>query len=245
MTWMSQRLRLFVPWNSVSVASIGITLLLLLLSIFWDSYTIALALASFELILIQARIPLHLFLRDTSIGAWLRSAIRVGVFFLPAFFLSLPPVTHVVIGLIAGVLCALLLQLTQWRDLKFVVSDAFIQMLNPLPRQEGIRQGIQIVFASAGQEFFYRGMLLPVLAPLFGIWAILIATLCFVVEHLLHFNSAEAFDTRDILLQAILSVGLGMVMYFTGSILGCMLGHILYNSPFLYQTIRRAAQLKS
>lgn len=218
-----------------------IVLVLLLGGYLWVIHENVLALlaTTYGIILIQARIPFIDLLRRVPGKFYLITAIRFLVFLPPLFILGASNAQLVLWGIIAGIGWGLLLQLLQFRDLTFVLSKEFIRELPPLPLQEKVLYSLQLVLVAIGQEYFYRGVVLYVLISSVGIWAIVISSLLFTFEHVMHFNAAQVFDKYDIMLQTALAVGLGVIFYFSGSLIGCMLGHSLYNGPTLLQTLRR------
>jgi membrane protease YdiL (CAAX protease family) len=98
---------------------------------------------------------------------------------------------------------------------------------------------VHLIGGAAAQEFFYRGVLLSALIPIMGIWSVIAVAACFVGEHLVHFNAEEQFDGRDFTVHAVLSLGLGVVVYFSNTLFAAVVGHVLYNAPAVYLNLRR------
>lgn len=176
-------------------------------------------------------------------SATLRRFFRSIVYFFPLFFLPLPSVKFMNWGLLAAPILVSLLMYFRLPELRLNLSTDFLILLPSLPSGEKPRQIFHSIMSAIAQEYFYRGVAIFVLKDYLNYWSIIVVTLLFFVEHYIHIDAQVAFDRRDYVYQSILSVILGLVFYLSGSLLGCILGHIIYNFPHVIQTSKRKTKL--
>jgi hypothetical protein len=197
---------------------------------------------SYGIILLESRLPLRRLIHGFPGASLLVTLVRAAFFFLPLPFLGLPVLHPLSWGVLAGIACGALLQTWRLSDLQLGLSSEFIAMLPPLSKEQRLNALLAPVLAAIAQEYFYRGAMLSVFAGYIGIGSIILAATCFTLEHLTHFNSSEVFDGYDILMQMLLGLGLGTVFYLSSSLVGCILGHTVYNGVSVFQALRRRSK---
>lgn len=231
--------RRFTGWEGLPPIAVSLGLLSGLIFLLLGKMALAVIFISYGIILLESRIPLRGLIRGFPGASILVTLVRATFFFLPLPFLGFPVLNPLSWGVLAGIVYGMLLQLRQLPDLRLMLSREFIAMLPPLSREERFDEMLFPTLGAVAQEYFYRGAMLYVLIGFAGLWSIIIAAALFTIEHLVHFNSSEAFDGYDILVQAMLGLGLGVIFYFSSSLVGCMLGHIVYNGFAVLQALRR------
>lgn len=207
----------------------------------WAAGTVSLAVVvgCYALIVAQSQVRISRVISGFTGARVLRRMLRSAVFFLPVAFFGLPTGDAALWGTAAGVAYGGAFVLGRLPEIRFNLSSEFIAILPPLSYEDWIRETLHPLVGAVAQEYFYRGIVLSVFATYVGAWAVLLSTLLFALEHLIHFNAGEAFDRRDYLLHLALGLGFGVIFYLSGSLLGCILGHTVYNSPSALQALRR------
>lgn len=231
-----------MAWNNIAFVPVMLFVFCGLYFLLVGSRALSVVFISYGIILIESRIALRSLIRGFPGARILVTLLRAAFFFIPLPFLGFPTLNPVSWGVLAGIACGLLLQLPQLSDLRLILSDAFIAILPPLTKEERLDGVLLPTLSAIAQEYFYRGIMLYVLASYIGPWAIIAAALLFTFEHLMHLNTRRAFDKYDLLLQTFLGLGLGSVFYLSGSLAGCMLGHIVYNGASALQALRRKSK---
>lgn len=206
---------------------------------FVTQIALAITFVGYAIILIQSRIPLWRLIRGFPGAPTLRILLRAAVYFFPLPLLGLPVPKTQIWGIPAGIGYGLLLLLCQFPALRFALSKDFIAILPPLSREERLRGILHPILSAISQEYFYRGVMVYVLQSYMGFWSVVIAALFFALEHLIHQNASQIFDKHDTLFHTLLGLGLGAVIFFSQSLVGCVLGHIMYNAPNVIEAIQR------
>ena len=197
----------------------------------------------YGIILAQLRIGLGKYIKNFPGATLTRLFIRTSIYFIPLPFLGFPSLQARGWGVPVSILYGTLFLLFRVPELKFNLSKEFIDILSPISQEHKIREILYPLLSGIAQEYFYRGVMLYILSEFIGLWAILIATLLFVFEHFMHPHAANAYDKRDYLFQGLLGLGLGTIFYFSESLIGVMLGHIVYNSPGALQALYRKVNI--
>lgn len=115
------------------------------------------------------------------------------------------------------------------------MSKELAALLPPLTRDRFAFDVYSYASLAIAQEVFYKGFVVAFLSPDWGLYAVLLASALFIVEHRLHYWGARSFDRIDYLLQATFSLILGLLYFLTGSLLGCIVAHMIYNLPSIVQ----------
>lgn len=225
--------------NAVGVLSIALLALAAACFFAAGEPTLGIAFASYALVVAQVRVRLRNYVRGFRGAATTTRLIRSAVFFIPLLFLGLPSLQSQAWGIVAGFAFGAALQLLQLSDLRLTLSRDYLSLLPPLSAENKFRDTFHPVLIAIAQEYFYRGVILYVLMPYIHLWAVIVATAFFVFEHVMHFNASRQWDRTDLFFQALLSLGLSLIFFFSQSLLGSMLGHIAYNLPSVIHTLRR------
>lgn len=193
-------------------------------------------------ILGQSRVPFARYIHGFPGAILCRRVLRSLIFFLPLFWLGFPALSLWPWGILIACGWSFCLLASQWKDLLFALDPSFIAVLSPLSKEERWAEALSPLWSALAQEYYYRGVVLVVFATYLGPSAILISLLLFVIEHLLQAEAARTFDTKDTIMHALLSLGLGVVMYVSHSLVGCIIGHALYNAPRVWEALHRRAK---
>jgi hypothetical protein len=236
---MNERVVQLFVHNSSAALVILFVLLAALYAGLSGAANVSLVFVIYALILTESRVRLRQYIHGFRGAPTITRLLRSVIYFLPILFLRIPLLESELWGIPLGLACGVALQMTQLSDLRFTLSREFVDLLSPLTQEDKFRDAFHPVLSAIAQEYFYRFVMISVLAPFWGTASIFISAICFVLEHLMHFNSVRMWDRRDLTLQLLLSLGLGTVFYFSHSWLGVMLGHAAYNSPSVIQTLRR------
>jgi len=181
-------------WDKV--APIGIILVFFcgFFSLFINSKTLVIIFITYGIILLESRIALRRFICGFPGANVLVTLLRVAFFFIPLPFLGFPVLNPVSWGVFVAIIWGILLQIPQFRDIGLLLSREFNAMLSPYSRSQRLNAVLLPLLSAVAQEYFYRGTMLPALANICGIWAVLIVALLFTFEHLMHFDTRQAFD---------------------------------------------------
>lgn len=204
-----------------------------------NQHELAVAFASYAVILLQSRVQLSRFIHGFSAAPIITRLLRYGFSFLPLLFIRIPKLNSLQWGIPVAIAWAIALQFPSLPDFKITISSEFAALLPPLSRMDKFRNVLHPILSAIAEEFFYRGVLLNLLRTYIGPWAILVVSISFVLEHFLQRNAPYIFTRRDYIFQLLLSLGLSTVFYLSESLLGCMLGHVVYNLPETIQTLMR------
>ncbi len=167
------------------------------------------------------------------------------VVFFVAFRVSSCTVTKgALIGIPAGAGAGLLFIALRYKDVVLFFDEMFFALRPMTPLYVIIRSILGVAAAAVYQEIFFRGYLICALSS-FGVFSIVVSSLLFVLDHFLTWRAGRAFTGKDYVYLFLLSCALGVNYYYTGSLVGCILGHLIFNSPriiwfvFLYRYQKR------
>jgi hypothetical protein len=196
------------------------------------------ALVTYAIILLQARVQISKFFKPFPGLPYVTRIIRTLFYFIPVLFLPWPSPQAKLWGIPLGIAVGLLFVLGQYEDLKLIFSKDVADLFAPITKVDRIRDSVDPVLSAVAQEYFYKQVLLLSFVPMLGIGAIALSALLFTIEHEFQFNSAYTYDKKDYVFQFFLSGALGLVYFFSGSLLGAILGHAIYNTPSIILTLR-------
>ncbi len=156
--------------------------------------------------------------------------IFCAVFFI-AFRVSSCTVTRgAIIGIPAGVGAGLLFIALRYKDVVLFFDEMFFELQPETPLPVIVRSILGVAAAAVYQEIFFRGYLICAFAA-YGVFSVLVSSLLFALDHFLTWRAGRAFTSKDYVYLFLLSCALGVNYYLTGSLAGCILGHLAFNSP--------------
>jgi hypothetical protein len=169
----------------------------------------------------------------------IRRLLRHAVFFVVFPFLAVPPMGTAASCAMGSAAGAIALGF-QWKEIRRSFEPAYLKLFPPIGAIDRTRDLITFGFAGAAQEYLYRYAVLVALSPLIGYASVLVAAVLFTVEHLIH--PGGSWDIKDLMLQALLAIVLGTIVYVGGGLLPAVLGHTVFNLPAVLFAARRPAK---
>lgn len=181
-------------------------------------------------------------IRGFKYAGTLRHIIYYLPMILPLFFFSLPlDRVNNFEGIIFGVLIGVLLLLSNYKQNLEIILGESIKSKTPVDRGQIISEAFTAFIPPVCEELFYRYFLIGVLYHSIGYYSIIISTLLFVYSHYINRWADVMFNAKSYIYHTITGVLFSMLYIYTGSILGCIIAHILFNSMdlvVLYKRIR-------
>jgi hypothetical protein len=154
------------------------------------------------------------------------------LFFLPYLVWTVvtpPPLAWSWSGAGAAVVVGVAVHLSDWRRVRLGFDRGLLELMPPLRSSTAALRGYQILAAAIGQELFYRGVILVLLGPTLGWWAVPASATLFVLEHLGNRWASAVFDPFYVARISVLSAVLSTISYATGSVWAALAGHLAYN----------------
>jgi Type II CAAX prenyl endopeptidase Rce1-like len=174
----------------------------------------------------------------------LRRTLRVLVYFPPLLVVGLPSLRTSVAAIAAGLAIGLIPIFFELHNLRVMFSPAYLTV-SPVTATNRTMDIISFSLSGVCQEYLYRGLILAALLGWSRPGAVVISTLAFVAEHLLHLGGRAYWDLQDVIIHTYLGLALGTLVVLTGSLTAAMAGHTLYNLPNLLLAIRRPSTAKN
>lgn len=115
------------------------------------------------------------------------------------------------------------------KDLKIIFSKLSRELLPRISSTTFYYETIFIYSSAVIEEIFFKGFMLHRLSFL-GIVSVLITAFLFTF---LHWINVKPMRKREYIAQFVMMSGTGLLFYFTGSIIGCILCHCVYSTPFV------------
>lgn len=219
-----------------NVRYISILLLALLYIILETRLMLALLLSWIVYILILGNIR-HLS-RDNKLTFFLRTTLYFFPYMLPALFLISLEIKFTIqvlrycflaIGIFLVWLCI------NFKPIRISLSDVVIANTSKESKYVLFLRKYNLIGAAICEEFFFRGFILSLDAPI----TVLVPTsvLLFVLSHYI-LPWGRAFTNKDYVNQLVFGLISAAIFIFSGSILPCILLHLLFNSPTIIGAIR-------
>jgi membrane protease YdiL (CAAX protease family) len=133
-------------------------------------------------------------------------------------------------GILAGIGTGMLFVALRYRDITLFFDEQFLRSPPAIPSSVIVRSIAGVAGAAVFQEIFFRGYLMCAFSD-YGLYSIVIASILFCLDHFLMWRSQKAYTGKDYIYFFLLSCALGIIYYFTGSLIGCIVGHAVVNSP--------------
>lgn len=169
------------------------------------------------------------------IGAiWLRRSIYflphilVFNYYLESNFEQKNVIIYCFIAIFVGILFIII----RIKEISPFFMKEFLNFLPPISSYKLKVEVFSLLVSAIMQELFYKGFVIVVLLPKIGVfWALIISSLLFVSEHILHHSSSKIFMKKDFILQFLLSLIAGMLFVLSGSLIVAVMVHFTYNLP--------------
>lgn len=163
-----------------------------------------------------------------------RAALHVVLLALPLLWSRVPdPVASPGLAFALGVVGALTLLLGLHRsELRLLYDREVVLLRGPASWQRIWSTWVWRAPYACLQELFYRGLLISLLRPAVGVWAVLISAGLFVLEHVVA-DWAQPIPTRRYVSHALVGLLFGTTYWITGNVWACVVGHLLLNLPSL------------
>lgn len=133
-------------------------------------------------------------------------------------------------GILAGIGTGVLFVALRYKDITLFFDEEFLKLQPVMPLSVIVRSVAGVAGAAVFQEIFFRGYLMCAFSE-YGLYSIVIASILFCLDHFLMWRSQKAYTGKDYAFFFLLSCTLGIIYYFTSSLIGCIIGHAIVNSP--------------
>lgn len=181
----------------------------------------------------------HLIKNNLFPGAvWFRRT----VYFLPYilfYFLfgssSRMELTHLVLWFVISILLGAALLLIRKRELTTIYNKEFIIHFSPLNRKEAILESYSCLGSAILQELFFKGFILNLLFNIINpIIAVIITGIFFTEEHILHYYAKNSYESKDYILQFLMSTLSGVIYLYSGSLSISLISHLIFNLSLVF-----------
>jgi membrane protease YdiL (CAAX protease family) len=128
-----------------------------------------------------------------------------------------------------------------WLDGRLLISE---EMLRALPKTR-LNTVLRRVFAllvlfPISEEIFYRGSIQNIVLGRLGLASIFVSTFLFTIPHLVDQGARQHYpNLKSYIFLIYEGLALGSIIYLTGSLLGCILAHVLMNLLYALRLIRK------
>lgn len=141
-------------------------------------------------------------------------------------------------GIVAGLGVGVLFVALRYRDITLFFDEQILQSTPFIPLAVLVRSSAGVGGAAVFQEIFFRGYLMCAFSA-YGLYSIVIVSVLFCVDHFLMWRSQKAYTGKDYCYFFFLSCALGILYFYTGSLLGCIAGHAVVNSPRIVWLVKK------
>lgn len=132
-----------------------------------------------------------------------------------------------------------MLLLSNIRHTKEYVSAKNYTTLSPINVANLVNEILSYILAIVGEEIFFRYFLINSMTRYIGIYVIPMGGILFTLTHYLNRWANIIFNVRSYIYHTIIGLVLGGIYYLTGSICGCIISHLIFNSPELVILYKR------
>lgn len=209
-------------------------------------YLLAFALAWWALIIAFMNQRPRLYARLANAQFWLRLVVVVlllvpGLVWLstrPVLLALVPAGSVTLISVAAGLACGSALTLVHFNDTRLLLSQDIISMQPRMAPIGAIFRPLFVVLMVPMEELYYRGLFITAMRNIMpGAFAVAISTVLFVTAD---WSGAWGPNSqrRRLLEGACLGLSNGAIFVLTGSLVGPIIAHYIYNLPQIILPIR-------
>lgn len=134
------------------------------------------------------------------------------------------------VSIYLGIILGVLLLISKYNDDKKYLSSDNPFFTSKIYLNEYLSVLTMNTAAILYEEAFYRYFVIGLLCNEVGWMSILISTLLFVHSHYINRWSNITFSFKSYIYHSITGIVFGCIFFYTGSILGCIIAHFLFNS---------------
>lgn len=159
---------------------------------------------------------------------------------LPLFFVDIYiSEPRDIVGVTIGMTSSLFMLLSNIKHNRKYVSTENYMVLSGIDIREFMYQNYNNIYAVVSEELFYRYFLIGYLYKYIGIYAVLLSTLLFVYSHYINRWANLSFTLKSYIYHGLCGLIFGLLFFYTRSLFGCIIAHILFNSPEFIVTYKR------
>ena len=219
----------FISWNeNVFLLTVAVLAVLSL-----SNHDYLYILISFTILnIINGNIP-RIFIPDhKDIGRLIRRLLYEIPLFIPVFFWKIPLGLNMAVFISCGcfAMIAGIYFFIRRRDYRLAISYDLLQFEKEESYFQYISKALQIFAAVLGEEVFFRGFLFE--AVEYSLYMIPIGAVLFMIYHI-GISQRNAFRVIDTVTQLCFGLLAGISVVLTHSIIPGIVGHMLYNSPYI------------
>lgn len=135
------------------------------------------------------------------------------------------------LGMIIGIIAGILLILSNYKhNRKYISAENYI-IFSKISLSELIYHIFTNVCAVVGEELFYRYFLIGLLYKNIGMNVVFLSSAVFVYSHFISRWANVNFNLRSYIYHGITGIAFGFIFFYTKSISGCIIAHLIFNSP--------------
>ncbi|PEM85143.1 hypothetical protein CN558_22365 [Bacillus wiedmannii] len=166
--------------------------------------------------------------------------------YLPCFFIypKIETPDHLY-GIALGFLLGFLLLLSNYKHNKRYVSNENYQIFRVITLKRLIYDYFKSIYSVVGEELFFRYFLIGYLFEEIGFSVVVLSTSLFVLIHYLNRWANLHFNLRSYMYHALVGLSLSVLFIYTQSILGCIIAHLIFNSPHFVVILKRYKNRKA
>lgn len=159
---------------------------------------------------------------------------------IPIFFININyslnfNILSIIVGVLIGILLKLISQPFQEKN-KLYNSDF---LLTQISTSEFLTEFLGSFIAIVGEEVFFRYFLIGLLSIKIGPLSIIINITLFVHSHYVNRWANVMFNKKSYLFHNIIGIVLGTFMYYSNSLIGCIIAHAIFNSHEFVTLIKK------
>lgn len=176
---------------------------------------------------------------------FLHSILYCFAMFLPLFIVDIKiGNAQNLIGISAGIMVSILMLLSNYKHNRKYISSKNYMIFDKINFNGLFYHVFTNVYTVVGEEFFYRYFLIGFLYRHIGIYAVPISAAVFVYSHFINRWANKNFNLRSYIYHGITGIAFGLVFFYTRSICGCIVAHLIFNSPEFIVIFKRYTNSK-
>ncbi|MBZ9618259.1 CPBP family intramembrane glutamic endopeptidase [Clostridium estertheticum] len=170
--------------------------------------------------------------KNIQYSMFLHALLYYSALFLPLVVINIEMgSTQNFTGISIGIVVGILLIISNYKhNIKYISSKNYI-IFNNIDLKEFSIQIFSDSYSVIGEEFFYRYFLIGFMYKNIGIYAVFLSTIVFIYSHFISRWANVTFNFRSYFYHGITGISFGLIFFYTKSILGCILAHLIFNMP--------------
>lgn len=224
--------------------SLAAAVLLLFIEILYRADTVIIQLTIFYIFMISIVTFAPIIREKLQYPLFLHTIVFMIPYLVPFLFIHPEKaISNNFYGIIFGIIIASVLLLTNYSYIRKQFSHSNYLLSFGIDKSEFYNTLISNSTSILLEELFFRYLMMGVLFQVFGVYSVFISAVLFTHSHYINRWANVKFNLRSYIYHFIIGILIGILFYYTKSLIGCLVSHFIFDLPtyiILWKRFRNA-----